>query len=340
MASALTPAQKAALTKQVKRSAVKQGEQIVEGGAALVSLAHKSTADAIAEMLKQKEYGFCLLLKELIANGSLEQVLMVTEEGEAGDKIAYIRQGCVRWRALPVKYQEMLMQALAPAVALMGQQNGGDGFDLLELLMHALHVGPESYLPHRWRKEAVALPVLTEVCKERYEQMGRRLDDIGVDGLSVKYWRLEDSPARLIFQIKESTLEIPLPFQELPQDAQVIDEKRMSAKLRVKSKLIDMPCLELALESEGVQQSALHAFLVDEEAEWSMTRETEQHEDEMCRTPAAASLSEAQTSAASTMSGVKRPRPKSAAAVARKKSFTDDVFASLQGDGSSRSSRR
>eukprot|EP00971_Amphidinium_carterae_P163415 3240251-Amphidinium_carterae.1 len=101
MASALTPAQKAALTKQAKKSAAKQGEQIVEGGAALLSLAHRSTADAIAEMLKEKEYGFCLLLKELIANGSLEQVLMVTEEAEAGEKIAYIRQGCVRWRALP-----------------------------------------------------------------------------------------------------------------------------------------------------------------------------------------------------------------------------------------------
>eukprot|EP00971_Amphidinium_carterae_P031973 629930-Amphidinium_carterae.1 len=101
MASALTPAQKAAITKQVKKTAAKQGEQIVEGGAALLSLAHKSCADDIAEMLKQKEYGFCLLLKELIANGALEQVLMVNEEGDAGEKVLYIRQGCVRWRALP-----------------------------------------------------------------------------------------------------------------------------------------------------------------------------------------------------------------------------------------------
>eukprot|EP00971_Amphidinium_carterae_P292627 5809258-Amphidinium_carterae.1 len=101
MSSALTPAQKAAITKQVKKTAAKQGEQIVEGGAALLSLAHKSCADAIAEMLKQKEYGFCLLLKELIANGALEQVLMVNEEGDAGEKVLYIRQGCVRWRALP-----------------------------------------------------------------------------------------------------------------------------------------------------------------------------------------------------------------------------------------------
>eukprot|EP00971_Amphidinium_carterae_P004818 96286-Amphidinium_carterae.3 len=339
MASSLTPAQKAALTKQVKRTATKQGEQIVEGGAALVELAHKSTADAIAEMLKQKEYGFCLLLKELIANGALEQVLMVTEEPEVGEKVSYIRQGCVRWRALPVKYQEQLLHALAPAVLLLGQQNGGDEFDMLELILHALHVGPESYLPHRWRKEAVAMPIMIQLCKVRYEQMGRRLDDVGASGCCTTYWRLEGSPPRLIFQIKESILEIPLPFQELPDDAQVIDEKRMSAKLRVRSKLVEKACIELALETEGVQQSALHAFLVSEEAEWLFTMPADE-EQAQSSTPAASSKSDVQTLTSRT-SAVKRPRSAvPAPAVSRKKSFTEDVFAALKGDGSSRSSKR
>eukprot|EP00971_Amphidinium_carterae_P002445 48377-Amphidinium_carterae.1 len=230
----------------------------------------------------------------------------------------------------------MLLQALSPAAALLGQQNGGDGFDMLELLMHALHVGPESYLPHRWRKEAVAMPVMIEVCKERYEQMGKRLDNIGAGGLCTKYWRLVDSPPRLIFQISLSSLEIPLPFQELPHDAQVIDEKRMSAKLRVKSKLIDMACLDLALEAEGAEQSALRAFLVDEEAEWVLPTAVDE-EQALSSTPAASSRSDVQT-LASGMSSVKRARSVGPTpAVSRKKSFTDNVFAALKGDGSSRS---
>eukprot|EP00971_Amphidinium_carterae_P250751 4977589-Amphidinium_carterae.1 len=98
----------------------------------------------------------------------------------------------------------MLLNAIAPAVGLLLQQGGDEVPDMLELLMHALHVGPDSYLPHRWCKEAVALPVLMQICKERYEQMGRRLDDVCQGGWCLKYWRLESDPARLIFAIKES----------------------------------------------------------------------------------------------------------------------------------------
>eukprot|EP00971_Amphidinium_carterae_P225705 4476362-Amphidinium_carterae.2 len=342
MASALTPAQKAALTKQAKKTAAKQGEQIVEGGAALLTLAHKSTADAIAEMLKQKEYGFCLLLKELIANGSLEQVLMANEEGKAAEKVLYIRQGCVRWRALPVKYQEMLLNALAPAVLLWVQQvlDGAEGPDMLEILMHALHVGPESFLPHRWCKEAVAVPVLIELCKQRHEQMGRRLDDVGQSGCSFKYWSLQGSPCRLVFANKENMLEIPLPFEEMPADAEVIDDMRMSAKLRVKSKLIEKSCLELARESAGAEHSALQVYLIDEEAEWKVAKASECEQPAMSETPAASSKSDTHTSGAG-KSSIKRARPTVAEpAVSRKKSFSSDVFAALQGDGSSRSTKR
>eukprot|EP00971_Amphidinium_carterae_P196521 3899881-Amphidinium_carterae.1 len=233
----------------------------------------------------------------------------------------------------------MLLNAIAPAVVLLLQQGGDDVPDMLELLMHALHVGPESYLPHRWHKEAVALPVLIEMCQARYEQMGKRLDDVGQGSLCTKYWRLDRSPPRLVFTIKEQTLEIPLPFEQMPDDAVVIDDTRMSAKLRVRSKLIDMSCLELAQELDGVEHSSLHEYLIDEEGEWKKLMAPDIDEPAMSATPASSSKSDPHM-LSSGMSGVKRARPTAAEpAVSRKKSFSNDVFAALQGDGSSRSTK-
>eukprot|EP00971_Amphidinium_carterae_P085911 1699597-Amphidinium_carterae.1 len=79
---------------------------------------------------------------------------------------------------------------------------------------------------------------------------------------------------------------------------------------------------------------------MDEEAEWKMSKTSDKAQPEMSETPAASSRSDPRT-AGSCTSAAKRARPSVAEpAVSRKKSFSNDVFAALQGDGSSRSTKR
>eukprot|EP00971_Amphidinium_carterae_P112183 2221971-Amphidinium_carterae.2 len=79
---------------------------------------------------------------------------------------------------------------------------------------------------------------------------------------------------------------------------------------------------------------------MDEEAEWKMSKASDNVQPEMSETPAASSRSDPRNSGSCT-SVVKRARPSVAEpAMSRKKSFSNDVFAALQGDGSSRSTKR
>ena len=201
-------APKASKASATKKAVIKDGALEVQARKIMANVASRDLVYVMEQLTD--DGSMASLIAELLRDGTLQRVLRGTPLTEACLKGRQPPMTSTKWRHIKAPLAKKVLQALlgngpnyakvAKCIAENAQDSTTD--EMADLVKFALNVQPGDNLPNQykdWRNEEMCF----NLCRARAEQLGNRLDNIGMDGyLSYGFFSIcEDDVTRFRYNL-------------------------------------------------------------------------------------------------------------------------------------------